>query len=53
MKKYWILFLSTAVVTALFLTMPFISSAIVKDAEYVYPTVSDINEYDVCSGVVT
>ena len=53
MKKYWILFLSTAVVTALFLTMPFISSAIVKDAEYVYPTVSDINEYAVCSGVVT
>lgn len=53
MKKYWVLFTATAFITALFFTMPFISSAFVKDAEYIYPTVTDVNEYAVCSGTVS
>lgn len=52
MKKYWILLVLTAIGTAVFLTLPFLTSLFIKDAVYVYPTVSDVDNYAVCSGVV-
>lgn len=53
MKKYLTLLITTAAVGTLLFLLPILSPIIIPTAEYIYPTVKDVNNYSVCSGVIS
>ncbi len=52
MRKYWPLLTATAVITVLLFSFPLLADVFVKDTEYIYPTVTDVKDYAVCSGII-
>ncbi len=53
MRKYWPLLSATAVLSAILFCLPLLADFFVKNTEYVYPTVTDVKDYAVCSGVIS